>query len=289
MEKTVNSGNKTVATNRQFFNYSIGDDFILTDDIRSVPFFDFTCKIEVVAITICLKGSIGGTLDLRDYLFPENSFIIVSPGQTVRYSYLSDDFYGLFIIMSKRFTDTIELNIKDSLFTSLYLKENPAIQLKSKELKMLLDYYAMLGKIVGMQNNPNRKEMVRLMLQAFFFGMSNFRHHLHANTIQKSRKEIHFEAFYNAILKHHKESRKVGFYANKLCLTPQYLSAIIKDVTGKSAREWIDNYIIMEAKLLLKSTDTSIQNISDSLGFPNQSFFGKFFKQHTGMSPKEYR
>ncbi|MDR2805936.1 MAG: helix-turn-helix domain-containing protein [Dysgonamonadaceae bacterium] len=78
-------------------------------------------------------------------------------------------------------------------------------------------------------------------------------------------------------------------YASKLCLTPKYFSKIIKDNSGISASEWIDNYIILEAKALLKSTNITILQISDELNFPSQSFFGKYFKRVTGMSPKSYR
>jgi AraC-like DNA-binding protein len=81
----------------------------------------------------------------------------------------------------------------------------------------------------------------------------------------------------------------VGFYAKKLCMAPKYLSAVIKEKTGKSAFEWINDYVILEAKSLLKSTNMTIQQISDELNFANQSFFGKYFKRLAGMSPKSYR
>ena len=107
--------------------------------------------------------------------------------------------------------------------------------------------------------------------------------------VTKTKRDDLFEAFYNLLLAHYKESREVGFYADKLCLTPKYLSAVIKDLTGKSAFEWINDYVTLEAKALLKSTNMTIQQISDELNFANQSFFGKYFKRLTGVSPKEYR
>ena len=90
-------------------------------------------------------------------------------------------------------------------------------------------------------------------------------------------------------MEYYKEERSLGFYAGKLCITPKYLSLISKDVSGRSAGEWIDQYVVLEAKTLLKSTRMSIQEIADVLNFANQSFFGKYFKHHTGISPKEYR
>jgi AraC-like DNA-binding protein len=81
----------------------------------------------------------------------------------------------------------------------------------------------------------------------------------------------------------------MAFYADKLCLTPKYLSKLIKQASGKSAPEWIDNFVILEAKNLLKYTNLAIKEIVFQLHFPNQSVFYKFFKAHTGMTPSEYR
>ncbi|KAA5414161.1 AraC family transcriptional regulator [Bacteroides cellulosilyticus] len=85
------------------------------------------------------------------------------------------------------------------------------------------------------------------------------------------------------------KKEKVLYYADRLHLSAGYLSTIIKRVSGKTAAEWIDDYVTLEAKALLKSTNLTIQQISDELNFPSQSFFGKYFKRITGLSPKEYR
>lgn len=107
----------------------------------------------------------------------------------------------------------------------------------------------------------------------------------------RTRKSEIMEHFCTLVMKHFKTNREVSFYAEKLHITPKYLSVILKelDVDQRSAKEWIDSYIIVEIKLLLKSTDLSIQQISEELNFVNPSFFCKYFKSRTGMSPKEYR
>ena len=83
--------------------------------------------------------------------------------------------------------------------------------------------------------------------------------------------------------------RSVTFYADKLFVTPKHLSAVLKEISEKTAGEWIDLRVILEAKLLLRSTGLNIQEISTKLNFANQSFFGKYFKHLTGMSPRDYR
>ncbi len=88
---------------------------------------------------------------------------------------------------------------------------------------------------------------------------------------------------------HHKSQRNVSFYARQLNITPKYLSAAVKEVSGKTAARWIDESVILEAKTLLKYSGMSIQEIAYHLNFSTQSFFGKYFKQHTGTSPSRYK
>lgn len=268
---------------------SIGDDFVLVNDISTVPFFNHPYKVEVAVATICLKGSIKGTNNLRDFFLSERSISIVLPGQIVEYQHASEDFSALFMIMSKRFAEALQLNINNSVSVFLRLKESPIVKLNDEEFDLLLDYYDLLLKVVRMTKNPHRLEMVSRLSEAFFYVTINLEQLQKEATIQKSRKEQQFESFYNAVLKHYKESREVIFYADKLCITPKYLSNIIRSITGKSANDWINEYVTLEAKSMLRSTNLTIQEISEQLGFPNQSFFGKYFKQHTGMPPKEYR
>jgi AraC-like DNA-binding protein len=107
--------------------------------------------------------------------------------------------------------------------------------------------------------------------------------------VAENRKEEVFEQFLRVLSETFRKERSVNYYANKLFLTSKHLSRVVKEISGKTAGEWIDDFVILEAKALLRSSEKSIQEISEALHFANQSFFGKYFKHHTGMSPKEYR
>ena len=268
---------------------SIGDDFIMLDDISKAPFFEYPTKIDFAIMCICLKGRIEGTINLKPYSFSENSLCITFPGQIIEYSYRSEDYSGMIILTSNRFVDNLELNIKESISAMLYLKENPIICLSADEMAHFLDYYNILRQTVRKEHYFNRIEMARLLIQALFYNVYNSQQMQRKSSIKKSKREKLFEEFYRLLLTYCKESRKVGFYAEKLCLTPKYLSSTIKDVTDKSAFDWINDYVTLEAKSLLKSTNMTIQQISDELNFASQSFFCKYFKRLTGMSPKDYR
>ena len=98
-----------------------------------------------------------------------------------------------------------------------------------------------------------------------------------------------FNQFINLLTEHHRKERRVDFYAEQLFLSPKHFSTVVKKVSGKTAGEWIDEYVILEAKALLKYSVMSIQEVAYFMNFPNPSFFGKYFKHHTGLSPSEYK
>ena len=133
-------------------------------------------------------------------------------------------------------------------------------------------------------------EIALSLLHALFFDIAHiFDQHQPVCPKPQTRKDELFELFIRTVGEHYKQQRSVAFYADKLCLTPKHLSNVIKELTGKSASQWIDDYVVLEAKTLLKSTNLTILQISEELHFANQSFFGKYFKQHTGLSPMRYR
>lgn len=160
------------------------------------------------------------------------------------------------------------------------------------EQETFKEYHSFIWR--KMRNAPHRyrKESVLGLMQSLFYELCNiFSLHtpLIASSTTKSRKEFLFEEFYHLLSKSYQSERKVKFYADQLCLTPKHLSGVVKEVSGKTVGEWIDQFVVLEAKALLNSSSMNIQEISDRLHFANQSFFGKYFKHYTGMSPKEYR
>ena len=87
----------------------------------------------------------------------------------------------------------------------------------------------------------------------------------------------------------HRENHSVKYYADELFITPKYLSTVVEEMSGKGAKQWIDEYIALDAKVLLQSSQKDIQEISNELNFIDVGFFGKFFKRMTGMTPKAFR
>jgi|AGTN01.2.fsa_nt_gi AraC-type DNA-binding domain-containing proteins len=267
---------------------SIGNDFILFDNIKIMPAFKYPFKVDVTTAMLCLQGSLKGSFNMKSYTLQAPCFNIILADQILQYEHISNDFKALFLVLSKRFSDSLFVNMEDRLPLYLSVKDNPYVPLNAESMEVMKTYYEMFRRIVKQKDNPNRLEIVKHLTLAFFY-MTGSQLHMLPKENKKSKQEILLDSFLDFVQKHYKEERGVNFYAEKLCLTPKYLSTVIRKTSGKSAAEWIDEYVLLEAKALLKSTKMTILQISDELNFPSQSFFGKYFKRLAGVSPKEYR
>jgi len=151
----------------------------------------------------------------------------------------------------------------------------------------MISFFELLKNMAQAKDHRFRLEVARYLTLAFLYGAGDF-HPLMDNR-KISHQETLLENFLNLVRTHHKEERELKFYAQKMSISPKYLSKIIKETSGRPANDWIDDHVALEAKALLKSTNINIQQISEELNFPSQSFFGKYFKRVTGMSPSEYK
>ncbi len=267
---------------------SIGNDIILLDNPVITSTFQYPFKVDVTTAIICIKGTTEGSINLKPYFTRGPCFIAILPGQVMEYKSISDDFSGLFIIMSRQFTDSLMPNVQERLPLSLSVRDNPAISLNEEALEGMITYFEMIKRVVKIKEHPNRIDVVRYLTLAFFYGAGIYFHEL-ADNRKKTHHELLVEKYLNLVQVHYKEQRGLEFYADKLCITPKHLSKVIKETSGKPANDWIDEHVVLEAKALLKSTNMTIQQISDELNFPSQSFFGKYFKRVTGMSPRAYK
>jgi AraC-like DNA-binding protein len=252
------------------------------------PEYLFPFKLDVTVAVICRCGYMKVKVNLKEQNVQSPALLVVISNQNVQFESISDDFSGLFILMSDKFLGNLLSGPQERvpLFLSVY--DNPWIPLNEEDLNSLTNYYNLLQNEIRKTVNPYRLETVKHLTQAIFYGTGYHFYELMENG-KKSKHELLMEEFLRLVNSHYKEQREVGFYADRLKLTPKYLSKVIFDNSGKSANGWINEHVILEIKALLKSTNMNIQQISDFLNFPSQSFLGKFFKRHVGISPKEYK
>ena len=132
--------------------------------------------------------------------------------------------------------------------------------------------------------------LVSVLGSQWFSEVDNLKSRRRTGTDPRSNhKRLIFEQFQRLVSENYSQQRQMAFYADKLCLSPKYLSKLVKEVSGKSGPDWIDSYVKLEAKHLLKYSHMPIKEIVYRLNFPNQTVFYKYFKAHTGMTPTDYR
>ena len=139
-------------------------------------------------------------------------------------------------------------------------------------------------------DNHFRREMMQSMFLTMVYEVSNVIYSVQSRTSEhNTRAEEIFTKFILLVENNFRTERRVSWYSEQLCISPKYLSETIKNVSKRTPNEWIDAYVTMELRMLLRNTQRSIKEIAQSLNFSNQSFLGKYFKEHVGMSPSEYR
>lgn len=271
----------------------VDNDIALFDTESVVSLYSGPSKLEVLTIGLCLEGTSRFNISLREYEIVPGRMVIVLPNQIIEHRWFSPDFKAIFFAVSKNQLEALP-KMGNVLSLFFYLKDCPCCDLTLHEQEIIQEYHHFIRRrLRNKEEEMYRREVVMGIMQGFFFELCNiFNSHAPAAASAvktKSRKEYIFERFYESLVESYQSERSVKFYADQLCLTPKHLSGVVKEVSGKTVGEWIDELVILEAKALLNSSSMNIQEIADRLNFANQSFFGKYFKHYTGMSPKEYR
>lgn len=166
--------------------------------------------------------------------------------------------------------------------------------LSHDDILLLKPYYQLIKTNIEKATNES-KDIIRGLITAFSYSvisLMSIDKEKSSNTATSNtttRNQQLFDKFMSLLKLYHISERSVAFYAGKMCLTPNYLSGAVKDYSARSISGWRNEYVVLEAKMMLKNSDLNIQEIAYRLNFDTQSAFGKHFKLHTGLSPKHYR
>lgn len=253
--------------------------------------FSTPVRMNALVIVITSQGSSDFSLDYAPYSTGANKLMTIFPSHTVQLLNVSPDFKATMVVISKHFIDTWIDKKSPSMLNYLKLVKNPLTQLEKNETTVLLEIIRGLQLKIRNRVHFLQKEALQIGLISFLIELGNIfmskKDGIMAQPL--TRKEELLNQFLELLFNHCKEEHQVAFYADKLCISPQYLSLILKERTGKSANKWIDEALMTEAKILLKSPNITVQQVANALNFSDQSTFGKFFKKHQKVSPLEYR
>ncbi len=267
---------------------SIEEDSILAQELTvdDKELIEELCRSDNTKIIVCQSGAVELRIDMQCTTIESPAMMILTPERRIEPLSISPNFGAIFISMSDRFIDMLNINSRAQMFMTL--RNNPVIQFDTNIMSAVESYRELISRSLSHTQNPYRMEVVENFTRAFFYACGFYFHEFVGKRTSTYQDSI-VEKFIVLVRENYRMHRRIGFYADKLCITPKYLSKVIKQSSGQSAVEWIDSYVLLEARAMLKSSHMTIQQIAGELNFPNQSFFGKYFKRMTGMSPKEYR
>lgn len=266
---------------------------ILVADLNSQDvFLNDPVRVNALQVLLVLEGSIDLSIDYVLFQASTNTVVTIMPTHITKVMKYSPNFKGRLMAVSRAFLEQSMMpNHSSSMIQYMKIRKNPTILLQESEIKTLDESMFRLRQTILQTSHHLQRLLIQNTLMGFFIEMGNiFSERKEYNTPPSlTRKEELFESFLRILYMYCKEQHVVSFYAEQLYITPQYLSLILKELTGRSANKWIDEALMQEAKILLKAPQATVQQVAYALHFSDQSTFGKFFKKHAGMSPMEYR
>lgn len=249
-----------------------------------------TISVEAFIVVLCLKGKGSLFINNRSYDIREHDMLFCHPNVILEHGMVSIDCSFCGFLLSPEYVKHIFMLFPDSWNSKLYIEQNPIITLNEDEVHLFCQYFDLLRSKLTGSTRKHQKELIESLAQAFAYEFYDaLERILQTNPISYSSGENLFRSFMELISASYPKQRMVSFYADKLNVTPKYLSAVCKEMSGHTASDIINQYVVKDVEALLKRSGRSIKEVANELMFPNLSFFGKYVKKHLGVSPKQYR
>lgn len=259
----------------------MADEYSLPVSRTSEPFIS-----PNLVISLCHSGSCSADYDMQHVEFKEHDIAVTLPDHIMRNGECTADYSITMIIIARSFFE--QLINRESFSGFLKYKNQPNYHLNEEQYRQITTILATLRLVIEIEH-PKRLESIANMLDILFYALTDYRGE---ETLGKDEKRntYLFNSFYDLLIDNYQQQHEIGWYAEKLCLTPKYFSNVIRQITGKSAAQWINEVLVLHAKRLLYTRrDMNIQQIAYELGFKGNPNFCRFFKDQTGLRPSEYR
>ena len=254
-------------------------------------FSGYACRIDGGAILFCRSGAAEVSVNQYQGHVCRNTLVLLLPGSILMLTDRTEDFRVTFCAFSRDLFAEAAFRLEPSFFHAL--RERPITSPPHRIVEGASIWFQMAAYTYRDRNNVFRNTIIKNRLQNLllesFDKMQRFAARRPRTPETTTRQTELFHRFVTLVQAHSSQEREVSFYADKLCISTRYLSTIVRTVARSSAKEFIDRSVLLEIKMLLQSTDLSVQEIAYRLHFPDQSYLGRYFKKHTGESPTEYR
>ena len=276
----------------------IGDDFFITrlQEKPQYAYLQYPFRVDCYIAAYCVEGSVNCSVNLTDYHLTTGTLLLITPGNILRISQpdeLDRNLRVTLICVSASYISNIGINPSKVLVEAVEVLRDPCIHLSDDEAEML-HKYVNLALDITKTDSQFVKESIGGLVSSVFYQFAGFlanskRREDMEKPVRTTRQRQMLEQFMKLAINDHAREHLVGYYADKMCVTPKYLSKIVKETSGRSVPDWLSELLILDAKNMLRHTDMTIKEISARLYFPSQSFFFRFFKNHTGQTPTQYR
>lgn len=238
-------------------------------------------------IFICLGGEGDVIINEHKYHLRRNTMCVAFPGTIIQAFDTEENFKSYTLAIDIDFLR--ELNIPSANSIHISMRENPCVILTDEELQSIMEICKMMHHKDSRSSHPFRQQINALTLTLLCYELAGVYLREPVKREPCSRQDVIFRRFLTLLATDIILSREVKYYADRLCISPKYLTIVTRQMSSRSASDWITRSVILNAKAKLATTNLSVQQIADELNFPNPSFFGQYFLRHTGMTPKEYR
>lgn len=265
------------------------NDIVIVDDLRNFSKLQ-TIKVDFLLIIVVKSGRVDIRTNKENATASCNDIIICQPNTIMNQCMFSIDFTAKAVCLSAQ-TARRMLHINDVVDMSFYLKNRPIIHIDDSSMKTFEKYHALLSERLLKETVKYKEQIVGNLVNSFLFCLLGIIEHSspQREKFHMSRSNLLFKQFIGLLSSMEVKPRRVTYYSKKLCITSKYLSNICKKNSGKTAYEWIMEYVLEDVTRLLSHSDMTIKEFVNYLDFPDLSFFGKFVKAHLGTSPTEYR
>lgn len=269
---------------------ALDDDLILLDGRSIGEMSPEPIRLNYIFVGVCRKGTAWFHIDEDEIEFQGGMLVVVNYRRVVQQLRTTADFDGSFMIFSPKFFNDLSVSLND--LPSLYLisMRHPIIRLTDRETQQFTGYFQAIRMKLEEHGNPFRSQVVHALFVALTYDLGTVKLRLaQEGGTSASRADVIFEGFIRLLEANFMRERRVGWYSEQLCISPKHLSHTVKQVSRLSPNDWISRYVVDEMRRRLRNTRRSVKEIAAEMGFPNQSFFGTYFKLHTGVSPLQYR
>lgn len=264
--------------------------FFLTEKntFENTPLFDGIFRYLLIQ-----KGTAQITITGLEYFLKPSCLVVLAPEYYCQFTEIGSDFQGSLLLVDKSYLDTLPAS--DKMYrhiTKVMLQQRQVNLLNQQQHRVVSESIHTIQEKLKLTHHHLKHEIIQNALVTFLLELSNIWIENHWNLLDEPyqiRYEYILKRFFDSLMQNYRREHLVPFYADQLNITTQYLSSVIKSLTGRTPSQFIFERLYCEAQALLDHPDLSIKEIAELLHFSDQSAFGKFFKKRYGQSPVDYR